>query len=142
MASSVYNIAKLNLMNKVLDLESATIKVALMDNSVAPVVTDVTYSTIAASYKELTTTGGYTVGGATLTTPAVSAVGNTAKFTGDAVSWGATASFTAYFAVLYDSAGIGATNNLICWIDFGGAQTVATGTFTITWNASGIIVLS
>jgi len=34
------------------------------------------------------------------------------------------------------------TDDLICSIDFGGAQTVTAGTFTIQWHADGIITLA
>jgi hypothetical protein len=41
--------------------------------------------------------------------------------------------------VIYD---ITAGNDLIASIDFGGAKTVAAGTFTIVWNAAGIVTLA
>ena len=45
MASGIYNRFKANLMNKVVDLESDTIKVALYDNSHAFTATDTEYTT-------------------------------------------------------------------------------------------------
>jgi hypothetical protein len=41
--------------------------------------------------------------------------------------------------VIYDST---ASDNLIASIDFGGAKTVAAGTFTIQFDANGIITLA
>jgi hypothetical protein len=63
---------------------------------------------------------------------------NTATFDATDTSW-TTATFTAYHAVIYDTTN---TSSLICSIDFGGAQTVTSGTFTIEWNSSGIISLA
>ena len=42
-------------------------------------------------------------------------------------------------AVIYDTT---VTSDLICSIDFGGAQTVTTGTFTIQWATEGILNLT
>ena len=135
MASGIYNIFKGNLMNKIVDLEGDTIKVALYDNSHAFTAGDITYVTT----NELATTGGYTQAGATLASKAVT-VAATTKFDAADTAW-TSATFTTYHAVIYDST-VGATNNLICSIDFGGAQSVSSGTFTIEWHTNGIISLA
>ena len=49
------------------------------------------------------------------------------------------ATFTAYHAVIYDTT---ASNDLICSLDFSGAKTVSSGTFTIQFDAAGIITLT
>ena len=49
------------------------------------------------------------------------------------------ATFTAYHAVIYDTS---VSNDLIASIDFGGAKAVVAGTFTIQWDAAGIITLA
>jgi hypothetical protein len=133
MASGIYSRFKANLMNKVVDLEADTIKVALYDNSHAFTATDTDYTTD----NELATAGGYTQAGATLAGKAVTEAATT-KWDGTDTAW-TTATFTAYHAVIYDST---AGNDLICSIDFGGAKTVADGTFTIQWDAAGIITLA
>ena len=133
MASGIYNRFKANLMNKVVDLEDDTIKVTLYDNSHSFTATDTDYTT----NNELATAGGYTQGGATLASKAVTQAATT-KWDADDTEW-TTATFTAYHAVIYDST---AGNDLIASIDFGGAKTVAAGTFTIQWNASGIITIA
>lgn len=133
MASGIYNRFKANLMNKVVDLEGDTIKVTLYDDSHSFTATDTDYTTD----NELATTGGYTQGGATLASKAVTEAATT-KWDADDTAW-TSATFTAYHAVIYDST---AGNDLIASIDFGGAKTVAAGTFTIQWNASGIITLA
>ncbi len=133
MASGIYNRFKANLMNKVVDLEGDTVKVTLYDNSHNFTATDTDYTTD----NELATTGGYTQGGKTLGSKAVTEAATT-KWDAADVEW-TSATFTAYHAVIYDST---ATNDLIASIDFGGAKTVAAGTFTIQWDASGIITLA
>lgn len=133
MASGIYNRFKANLMNKVVDLEADTIKVALYDNSHAFTATDTTYTTT----NELATAGNYTQGGATLADKAVTEAATT-KWDATDLAW-SSATFTAYHAVIYDST---TSDNLICSIDFGGAKTVSAGTFTIQWDAAGIITLT
>ncbi len=135
MASGIYNRFKANLMNKEVDLEADTVKVLLLDNSHAFTATHNQKSEIVAN--EISGTG-YTAGGAELTTKAVTQAATT-KWDGDNTAWAA-ASFTAYHAVIYDDS---LTNDdLICSIDFGGAKTVSSGTFTIQWDAAGIITLA
>ena len=133
MSSGLYNKFKANLMNKVVDLEGDTIIVALYDNSHAFTATDTDYTTT----NELATTGGYTRGDKELAGGAVTEAATT-KWDGTDTAWTA-ATFTAYHAVVYDET---AGDDLICSIDFGGAQSVSSGTFTIEWNAAGIITLA
>jgi hypothetical protein len=47
---------------------------------------------------------------------------------------------TAYHAVLWDD--LAGSDELICSIDFGGAQTCTNGTFTIEWHTNGILTLT
>lgn len=136
MASGIYNRFKANLMNKEVDLEADTIKVILLNNSHSFTATHNVYSDISAN--ELSTAGGYTAGGQALASKAVTQAATTAWDAAD-ISW-TSATFTAYHAAIYDDTH--ATDDLICSIDFGGAQSVSSGTFTIQWNASGIITLA
>lgn len=136
MASGIYNRLKANLMNKEIDLEGDTIKVMLLDgdhafNAAHNVIGDVNTNELAAE-------GNYSTGGATLASKAVTQAATT-KFDAADTTW-SSASFTAYHAVLWDDTI--ATDDLICSIDFGGAKTVASGTFTIQWHADGIITLT
>lgn len=135
MASGIYNCFKTDLMVGDVNLGSGgnTINVSLYDNSHAFTATDTVYTTT----NELSTTGGYTQGGKALTSQSVSGT-STVAFDAADTAW-TSATFTAYHAVIYD---VTNTNSLICSIDFGGAQTVASGTFTIQWHASGIITLT
>lgn len=136
MASGIYNRFKANLMNKVVDLEADTIKVALLNGSHAFTATNTVWTDVSAN--EITNTSGtaYTAGGVTLTGLTVTE-GATTIWTASSVSW-TTATFTANHAVIYD---ITATSNLVLSIDFGGAKTATAGTFTINWNVNGIINL-
>lgn len=133
MASEIYNRFKANLMNKVVDLVADTINVALYNTSHSFTATDTDYTT---TY-ELPEATGYLRGGKTLTTPVVTEAATT-DWDADNVVW-TTATFTAYYAVIYDST---AGDDLIASIDFGGGKEVTNGTFTIQWDAAGIITLA
>jgi hypothetical protein len=123
-------------MNKEVDLEADTIKVALMNVSHAFTATHNTWSQVSAN--ELSTGGGYTSPGQDLAGKAVTQAATT-DWDGTDSQW-TSATFSAYHAVLYDDSLAG--DDLICSIDFGGEQQVTGGTFTIQWNGSGIITLA
>ena len=96
------------------------------------------------SGNELAASGNYIAGGATLGTKSVGAVIATHKvpFLVAASVW-SSATFTAYAAVVYNVTGPSSTKPLIASVDFGGAETVASGTFTITWDATnGVFALA
>lgn len=135
MASGAYNRFKANLMNKEIDMEADTIRVALLDNSHSFTATDNTWSDVSAN--EISGTG-YTANGEALANKAVTQAATT-KFDADDVTW-STATFSAWHAVIYDDTL--ANDDLIVSIDFGGEQTVTGADFTIAWNANGIITLA
>lgn len=134
MASGIYNRMKANLLNKVVDWEADTIQVSLYDTNHGFTAGDNVYTTT----NELATSGGYTQGGTTLANAAVTQAATT-KADGDDTTW-ASASFTAYHAVIWDDTPAG--NDLVCSFDFGGAKTVSAGTFTIQWHSDGILTLA
>jgi hypothetical protein len=133
MASGIYNRFKAHIMKKLMDLVNDTIKVALYGASYTFTATDTVYTATS----EVANGSGYTTGGAALTTKTVTE-GATAVFDADDSSWAA-ATFSAYFAVMYDQT---PCNTLICAIDFGGVQTITNGTFTLQYASSGIIRLT
>lgn len=134
MASGIYSAFKSNLFKRLHNLNNTdTIKVALYGASFAFTASQTIYS---ANF-ELAGTGGYTTAGATLTNTAVTTAGTTGVFDADDAAWAA-ATFSTYFAVLYD---VTPCNTLICAIDFGGVQTVTSGTFTVQFASSGIVIL-
>lgn len=135
MASGIYNRFKANLMNKELDLEADTIKIMLLNNSHSFTATHNQKSEIVAN--EITGTG-YSAGGATLASKAVTQAATT-KWDANDPQW-TSSTFSAYHGVIYDDT---TTNDdLICSLDFGGEQTVSNGTFTIVFDSAGIITLA
>jgi hypothetical protein len=135
MASLLYNRFLANLMNKVVDLEADTIKVALMDNVHSPLATDNEWADVSAN--EISGTG-YVSGGQALVGKVVTQGGAT-KWDATDLVWN-NATFSAYHAVIYDDTV--ATDDLIASIDFGGEQAISDGIFSIAWNVAGIITLS
>ncbi|MFC9766736.1 hypothetical protein ACFVJ2_33630, partial [Rhodococcus jostii] len=57
-------------------------------------------------------------------------------------SW-TTSTITARYAIIYNSTpGTDATRPLIAYVDFGADVSTTAGTFTITWDAAGIVTLT
>lgn len=135
MASGIYERFLANLMNKEIDMEADAIRVALFDNVHSFSATDDVWADVSAN--EISGAG-YTTKGELIANGAVTQ-GATTKYDGDDTPW-TSASFTAYHGVIYDDT-LG-SDDLIAGIDFGGAKTVASGTFTIQWHADGIITLA
>ncbi len=138
MADLIYNRFKFNLMGGIVDLDTSgdAIQVALMATGhSASTVADDEWGDVSGN--EMSGTG-YTANGATLAGQAVTQAATT-YLDGTDTAW-TTATFTAYYAVLFDDTV--SLDPLICSFDFGGAQAVTAGTFTIQWNASGIITLA
>lgn len=131
----------LSLANKEVDLNSDTIKAALVTSSY-------TFDQDAHDYfnditNEVTGTG-YTAGGATVGSPSISYTGGTNVFAFDGadVAW-TTSTITARGCVIYDSTpGTSSTNPLICFIDFGADVSTTAGTFTVTFDAAGIATIT
>lgn len=137
MSSGIYNRFKYNIVKKLVDLSTDSIKVMLLNNSHAfnpdhNVKTDINANEISGT--------GYTADGAALASLTVTQDDTNDKMVFDAAdtAW-TTATFSAYHAALID---VTVSNNLIASIDFGGVKTVTGGTFTIQWAAGGIITLS
>lgn len=83
---------------------------------------------------------GYSTPGFALTTTAASYDTGTNEMRLDAndAQW-TSASFTARIAVVYsNTAGAASTDPLLTYVDFGGDETVSSGTFTIQWDATGV----
>lgn len=140
MADVIYNGFKGSLLNVDIDLLVDTIKVALVTSAYTP--NQDTHLDFADVTNEVTGTG-YTAGGATLGTKAVTVdtTDNEGVFDAADVTW-ASSTITARGAVLYMSTGTAGTSLLICYLDFGTDQTSTAGDFTIAWNAEGIINLN
>jgi hypothetical protein len=117
-------------------------KVALYGNSGTPDNTVTTavlteYNGAASQWvvaNEVSGTG-YSAGGVSVSSPTWTQSTNVVTFTSAGTPQWTSASFTAYGCLVYDTT---VSNEGLCYNYFGGAQTVTSGTFTITWNASGI----
>lgn len=135
-SAKVYgNFAK-SLANKEIDLDSDTLKVMLCTSSYTPAQNTHQYKSDITN--EVSGTG-YTAGGATL--GSVTVAQSSGTFTLDAAdtSW-SSSTITARYAVIYDSTpSTDATRPLIAYVDFGADVVSTSGTFSITWNASGIL---
>lgn len=120
-----------------IDLGTDTVKLMLSTSSY-------TYSAAHNRRDDITnevTGDGYTTGGAELGSKTVGVVG-TGVFDAADVSWSAS-TITARYGILYKSrGGASSADELIALIDFGADVSTTAGTFTVTWNASGILTLA
>lgn len=121
-----------------LDWDANTIKVTLHTSAYTPAQD--THDYAADLTNELTTTGGYTAGGQTLSSKTVTYDTATDEIRLDATDaqW-TSASFSAYYAVIWKDSGASATSPLLAYVDFGGTETVSSGTFTIQWDSTGVM---
>lgn len=123
--------------NKEVDFDTDTIKVALVSSSYTPNQDTHDYWDDVSTYEVSGT--GYTSGGATLASKAVTYDGgtNVTKFDAADVSW-TSSTITARYAVVYLDTGTAATSPLIAYVDFGSDQSSSSGTFQIVWDGAGI----
>ena len=139
MANVVYNKAKQLFMKGDLDLDSP-VNVALVLSGYSPNIDthenfdDITNEASGA---------GYTAGGITLssTTVILNTTNDSGDFDAANIEW-TSSTITARGAVMYRNTGTESTSPLIAYFDFGSDQSSSSGTFTITWNASGLLRLS
>lgn len=139
MASKMYGSFLVKALNKEVDFDSDTIKVALLSSAYTPNQDAHDYFDDVVS-NEVTGTG-YTAGGATLGSKTVTydSASNVIVLDAADTVWSAS-TITARYAVIYDDAG--ATNSqkvLIGYVDFGSDQSSTNGNFTVTWDATGIV---
>lgn len=139
MADVIYNSFKQKIMDGSIDLDTDTIKVALVTSSYTP--DQDTHEDFADVTNEITGTG-YTAGGAALANKAVTkdTTDNEGVFDADDVTW-SSSTITARGAVVYKDSGTASTSWLVCYLDFGSDQSSSSGNFTIQWNAEGILNL-
>lgn len=117
------------------DWVTDTIKVALTTSSYTP--NQDTHDFYDDISNEVANGNGYTTGGATLGTKSVNydASTNVLSLRAATSSW-TSASFTARYAVIYKDTGTGSTSPVLGYVDFGGNETVSSGTFSIAWDAT------
>ena len=127
-----------NLAEKVHDLGSDTLKIALTNS--APVATN----TVLTDITQISGTNGYTTGGTAATISSSAQTSGTYKLVLADVTFTASGGSMGPFqyAVLYNDTA--ATDELISWWDYGSAVTLAdTETFTVDFSASnGVMTLA
>ncbi len=140
MADVIYNNFKKLIMNGSIDLDTDTIKVALVTSTYVP---DQDLHTMFSDVTNEVVGTGYTAGGNTLGTVTVTAdnTDNEGVFDAADTSW-TTSTITARAAVIYKSTGVASTSALIAYVDFLSDKISTAGTFTIAWNAEGILNLN
>ena len=140
--AKLYGNAILKMLNKEIDWDSDTIKVALCASGYTP--NQDAHDYFDDITNELSSGSGYTAGGATLgsKTTNYDAGTNVAKFDAADVTW-STSTLTARYAVIYDAqTGVADTSPLIGYIDFGADVSSYSSDFTITFNAAGIFTFT
>jgi hypothetical protein len=139
MASKLYGQFLSQALNKEIDWDTDTIKVALLTNSYTPDQDAHNYYDDVVA-NEVTGTG-YTAGGNTLAnkTNTYNSGTNVIVLDADDTTW-SSSTITARYAVVYDATpATNATKPLIGYVDFGSDQSSSSGNFTITWDATGIV---
>jgi hypothetical protein len=119
------------------------IKVAILDNTTAPVAGQATPG--LATYTEVGAAGTYTAGGTSLGNwgTLVSEAGGTVTIDSTTnPTWAKDASndTDAYWALIYNDTQAG--DPALAFVDLGGPVDMTAGDLTITWNASGIATLT
>lgn len=141
MADVIYNAFKKYIMNGSIDLDTDTINVMLVTSTYTPDQDTHEYRDDITN--EVSGTG-YSAGGSALAGKTVTAdnTDNEGVFDANDVSW-STSTITARGAVLYKArGGASSADELICYLDFGSDKISTAGTFTIAWNAEGILNLA
>jgi hypothetical protein len=138
MPSKLYGNFILKALNKEVDFDTDTIKVALLSSSYTPDQDAHDYFN-DVSAAEVSGTG-YTAGGNTLAskTATYDSANNVVILDAADTTW-ASSTITARYAVVYDSTGTSSTSPLIGYVDFGSDQSSTSGNFTITWDSTGIV---
>jgi len=139
MPSKLYGQFLAKALNKEVDWDSDTIKVALLSSSYTPNQDTHDYYDDVSTYEVSGT--GYTAGGQTLGSKTITYDAATNVIILDAADTTWTSStITARYAVVYDDSGAtAAAKALIGYVDFSSDQSSTSGNFTITWDATGIV---
>jgi hypothetical protein len=134
MASKLYGQFLQKALNKEVDFDSDTIKVALLTSSYSPNQDTHDYYDDVNTYE--VSQGGVTLASKTST---YDSANNVIILDAADVTW-SSSTITARYAVVYDdSPATNGTKPLIGYVDFGSDQSSTNGNFTITWDATGIV---
>ena len=137
---TVFDEAKLALLNGTHDLDTDTIKVAICDNTTAP--TAGTATPALGDFTQVGTGGSYVSGGTALTISLTEAAGTVTFDATNNPSWAQNAGndTDAYWGIIYNDTDV--SDSAIAFVDLGGPVDMTAGDLTITWNASGIFTLA
>jgi hypothetical protein len=137
MPSKLYGNFLVKALNKEVDWDTDTIKVALTTSTYTP--NQDTHDYFNDVTNEVTGTG-YTAGGNTLASKTITYddANNVIVLDAADTTW-ASSTITARYAVVYASTGTASTSPLIGYVDFGSDQSSTNGNFTITWDSTGIV---
>lgn len=139
MASKMYGQFLAKALNKEVDYDTDTIKVALVNSSYTPNQDTHDYWDDVSTHQVSGT--GYTAGGVTLTNKTVTydSANNVIILDADDAVW-PNSTITARYAVIYNDSGATAAQKvLLGYVDFGSDQSSTNGNFTVTWDATGIV---
>lgn len=128
---------------KWLTTAGSTFKIALMGTGYTfDQDTQDTWDDVSAN--EVATSGTYPgSGGSALTTadPTVDTGTNETRADASDISWTGT-TITAKGAIIYQATGVASTSKLICYIDFDGSKSSSNGTFSITFDSTGVFKIT
>lgn len=146
MADVKYNKMKELLGLGALNFAADTIKCALLTSAHEPSAEHEKWADVADDEVAEVEGNGYDAGGKVLAGVTWTQTGGTAQLAATNPAW-TTASFTARYAAIYAAKTVGSgedevVNPLICLLDFGSDKVVTSGTFTVAFNASGIMTMS
>ena len=122
------------------DWVTDTIKCSLHTTTYVP--NQDTHVFFSDATNELSTAGGYTAGGLALSGKSTSydAATNESRLIAANAQWtGAT--FACRYALVWKDTGTASTSPLLGYVDLG-AQSITGGTFTITWDATGVLKIT
>lgn len=136
-SAHVYPSALERLLKATIDLDTHTIKIALLDGDAAFDATDNEFADVSGD--EIPSADGYIAGGATLASAAVAVTDGVAAVDFANAAWPESTIATSN-AVIYDDTVAG--DPLIAFIDFDGEITSVAGTFTVAFDADGVLSLA
>ena len=121
-----------------IDWVNDTIQVSLHTSAYVPNQDTHQYYTDLTN--ELATGNGYNAGGYTLVNKTLTydATSNETRLDADDAQWTA-ATFTCRIGCIYKSTGTSTTSPVMGYVDMGADQSVSSGTFTIQWDATGVL---
>lgn len=139
-SAKVYGLAQQSLTSGEINWLTDTIKVMLCTATYTPNQDTHRYKSDITA--EVTGTG-YTAGGVALAnkTNAYNTGTNVQKLDADDSSW-ANSTITARYGIVYKDTGTASTSPLICYVDFDANIATTAGTFSIVWDAAGIVTLT